>query len=472
MYWPTRLLDVDPILTHHRGQWLDPDKQIARYDDWRDTTTWPTSSRQTEAIGARAAKQADPLEKPGLLGAFCHTWPIDAAIEKFLSDIYVPGTGGRWSFKAGETTNGVVTYDDRFSYSHHGTDPTGGQLVNAYDLVRIHRFGSEDDDAKPDTPTNKLPSSKAMLELARTDEATIRRLNEELFAEAKSEFTDAEPADGTGDDEDEQAEKPSIEWAEGLERTQSGGIADTLGNLTLILTHDPGLQELRWNELAETIDVRNPDKLPWKQAKAGWADADVAQLKLYIENKYSLYSTAKTAEALSIAAAQRAWHPIREYLAALPEWDGTERLDTLLVDYLGAADTAYTRAVTRKTMVAAVARIKRPGVKFDQVLILNGPQGTGKSTLFAKLGGDWLGTCPPTVEHRRVKYLNNVLEGDHGRLKRILGPKGAFKNRTSAYRTLKGMEAMHSLRKGQGTMFAYGHPNPDAVIVNRVFERA
>ena len=82
------------------------------------------------------------------------------------------------------------------------------------------------------------------------------------------------------------------------------------------------------------------------------------------------------------------------------------------------------------------------------------------------------GVCPSTVEHRRVKYLNNVIEGDHGRLKRILGPKGAFKNRTSAYRTLKGMEAMHSLRKGQGTMFAYGHPNPDAVIVSRVFETA
>ena len=54
------------------------------------------------------------------------------------------------------------------------------------------------------------------------------------------------------------------------------------------------------------------------------------------------------------------------------------------------------------------------------------------------------GICPQTVEHRQVKYLNNVIEGDHGRLKRILGPKGAFKNRISAYRTLKGMEAMHS----------------------------
>ena len=72
--------------------------------------------------------------------------------------------------------------------------------------------------------------------------------------------------------------------------------------------------------------------------------------------------------------------------------------------------------------------------------------------------------------YRQVKYLNNILEGDHGRLKRILGPKGAFKNRTSAYRTLKGIEAMHSLRKGQDAMFANKQPNPDAVIVNQVFE--
>ena len=71
-----------------------------------------------------------------------------------------------------------------------------------------------------------------------------------------------------------------------------------------------------------------------------------------------------------------------------------------------------------------------------------------------------------------MKYLNNFIEGDHGRLKRILGPKGAFKNLTSAYRTLKGMEVMRSLRKGQGTMFTYGQPNPDAVIVIWAFETA
>ena len=77
---------------------------------------------------------------------------------------------------------------------------------------------------------------------------------------------------------------------------------------------------------------------------------------------------------------------------------------------------------------------------------------------------------PRTVEHRQVKYLNNVIEGDHGRLKRILGPKGGgFKTPVSAYRTLQGMEAMHALRKGQGRVFAFGRPNADAVIVAKAF---
>ena len=72
-----------------------------------------------------------------------------------------------------------------------------------------------------------------------------------------------------------------------------------------------------------------------------------------------------------------------------------------------------------------------------------------------------------------MKYLNYVIEGDHGRLKRILGPKGGgFKTPVSAYRTLQGMEAMHALRKGQGRVFAFGRPNADAVIVAKAFAGA
>ena len=115
-----------------------------------------------------------------------------------------------------------------------------------------------------------------------------------------------------------------------------------------------------------------------------------------------------------------------------------------------------------------LAKAVRSNASAGYSKVINGDKAPSLARAIAELKSE--GICPPTVEHRQAKYLNNILEGDHGRLKRILGPKGAVKNRTSAYRTLKGMEAMHSLRKGQGTMFAYGQPNPDAMIVNRVFQ--
>ena len=103
----------------------------------------------------------------------------------------------------------------------------------------------------------------------------------------------------------------------------------------------------------------------------------------------SIWSPTKFKDALlAVASAERTYHPIKNYFETL-EWDGIERLDTILIDYLGAEDTAFVRAVTRKTLCAAVARVYEPGKKFDSILVLNGPQGVGKSTLFAILGREW-----------------------------------------------------------------------------------
>ena len=123
--------------------------------------------------------------------------------------------------------------------------------------------------------------------------------------------------------------------------------------------------------------------------KPGWNDSDLASLKVYLSNNYGLYSPTKTKDALLSVAAERAYHPIKEYLESLPQWDNVPRVDTLFIDYFGADDNSYTRAVSRKSMVAAVARIYQPGTKFDSVPILNGPQGIGKSTFYAKLAGKW-----------------------------------------------------------------------------------
>lgn len=377
MYWPSRPLDADFIYRPlDTTDWVNPDDILAEYDNWRDVTTWPVSSRQKDRLNRTVGQQADPLTKPGMVGAFCRAHTIHDAISTFLADVYKPTTGGRYTYIAGESTNGVVTYNDTFAYSHHGTDPAGGQLCNAFDLVRIHRFGTDDADVKPRTPAHKLPSYKRMLDMAKNDEATNRQYADELREQVTADFTD-------------NGQTPDTSWLEKIARKNNGAIEESLGNIALIITNDPGLQEIRYNQLSETIDVRDPQKLPWQQVKPGWSDTDIAQLKLYLEDRYQLYSSTKTMEALDIAAGTRAYHPIRDYLDNLPAWDGVQRIDTLLVDYLGADNTDYVRAVTRKTLIAAVRRIYRPGTKFDTVLILSGPQGTGKSTLFAKLAGDW-----------------------------------------------------------------------------------
>ena len=86
-------------------------------------------------------------------------------------------------------------------------------------------------------------------------------------------------------------------------------------------------------------------------------------------------------------------------LEHLPAWDGVPRVECLLVDYFGAEDSSYTRAVTRKTLVAAIARIYQPGTKFDSVLILNGPQGIGKSTLMLQI-------CQQLCQFAKVLYVS------------------------------------------------------------------
>ena len=102
--------------------------------------------------------------------------------------------------------------------------------------------------------------------------------------------------------------------------------------------------------------------------------------------------------------------------------------------------------------------------------VINTDKNPALAAAIAELKAD--GRCATSVRHRAVKYLNNRIEGDHGRLKRILGPKCGFKTPVTAYRTLKGIEAMHALRKGQGRIFAYGHSNPDVVIVEKAFAHA
>jgi putative DNA primase/helicase len=193
-----------------------------------------------------------------------------------------------------------------------------------------------------------------------------------------------------------------------LELNKNGSVKDTPTNILTIMRNDPRIQGVAYNQMTHLLDVNG--RLPWKQVKPGWNDADLAQLKMYFDRYYGIWSPTKTKDALLSAASERVFHPIKDYLNALPVWDGTERVDTLLIDYLGAEDNRYTRAVMRKTLVAAVARIYEPGIKFDYILVLNGPQGIGKSTFFAKLGGKWFSDSL-TISDMRDKAGAEKLQG-------------------------------------------------------------
>ena len=369
MYWPSTSRNGIFVYEEKDGSLLDPDEFLNKYDDWRDTSTWPVSSRQSEVIDRSLKEQADPLSKEGVIGTFCRTYSVSSAIDIFLKDIYEPSAmTGRYDYIPADSSAGVILYDDKFAYSHHATDPASGRLLNAFDLVRFHRFGRLDDRATESTPPSKLPSFINMCEFAIQDDEVKAQFTKERMEQATIDFTEDN-------------------WQTALELDKQGKIKDTLDNIVLIIRNDSELESIAFNKHRDGIDAR--DGLPWEQMKGGWNDSDNAAVKVYLSNKYGIYSPTKTKDAILAVAAERSYHPIKEYLDHLPEWDGTDRVETLLIDYFNATDNSYTRAVTRKMMVAAVARIVHPGTKFDSVLILNGPQGIGKSTFFAKLAGDW-----------------------------------------------------------------------------------
>ena len=369
MYWPSTSRNGIFVYEEKDGSLLDPDEFLNKYDDWRDTSTWPVSSRQSEILDRSLKEQADPLSKEGVIGTFCRTYSVSTAIDTFLKNIYAPSVmAGRYDYIPADSSAGVILYDDKFAYSHHATDPASGRLLNAFDLVRIHKFGHLDDRATESTPPSKLPSFINMCEFAIQDDEVKAQFTKERMEQATIDFTEDN-------------------WQTALELDKQGKIKDTLDNIVLIIRNDSELESIAFNKHRDGIDAR--DGLPWEQMKGGWNDSDNAALKVYLSNKYGIYSPTKTKDAILAVAAERSYHPIKEYLDHLPEWDGTDRVETLLIDYFNATDNSYTRAVTRKMMVAAVARIVHPGTKFDSVLILNGPQGIGKSTFFAKLAGDW-----------------------------------------------------------------------------------
>lgn len=362
MYWPSTPSNGSFVFLDVEKEWLDPDDVLTAHPEWTDPTRLPTSSRESRANTTASAKVQDPLDKEGAVGFFNRAFfPIGRAIEKYLSDVYEPtGNENRWHYIQSSSMAGVeIIEGGKFVYSHHAKDPAYLKLCNAFDLVRIHKFGDDD--------VNK--SFNAMCELAMQDDEVKRIAMEEKLAQAETDFN---ASDG--------------DWMTRLKyQPRSGQLENSVYNLNLILANDPDFRNFAYNEMANRIQVTGP--LPWERPEGNqfWRDADTAQLKSIIDIRYLPFSSRNHDVAFTKIADDRHFHPVRDYLDSLPEWDGIERVENLFIRYLQADDTPYVRAVTRKTFAAAVARVYVPGIKFDCVQVLDGDQGIGKSTIVKDL---------------------------------------------------------------------------------------
>jgi predicted P-loop ATPase len=362
MYWPSTPSNGNFIYKEVDKDWLNPDDILTAHPEWTDPTRLPTSSRESKANTLSYEKVQDPLEKEGVVGLFNRVYfPVTKAIDAFLSDVYEPTENeDRYHFIESSSMAGVeIKEGGKFVYSHHAKDPAYLKLCNAFDIVRIHKFG--DDDAKK--------SFKSMCNFAmKIDEVKVFATNEKL-AEAEVDFTDL------GDN-----------WKEKLKyQPRSQVLENSVYNLNLILNHDPDFKNFAFNELSNRIQVTGP--LPWERPEGNvfWRDADTAQLKSIMDIRYLPFSSRNHDVAFTKVADDRRFHPIRDYLDSLPAWDGVKRVEDVFIKYLQADDTEYIRTVTRKTFAAAVARIYVPGIKFDCVPVLDGDQGIGKSTILKDL---------------------------------------------------------------------------------------
>ena len=396
MYWPSCCQDSEYICDVCDQPFCSLDGLLGMYGDWHDISQWPQVPGSEALERRRLAKQADPTTKKGIIGAFCRTYSITQAMERFIPGMYEEtAIPGRYSYTGGETTGGAIVYDgDLFLYSHHSHDPCCNQLVNVFDLVRLHMFGDQDNEAKEGTPANKLPSFVAMSHLAMDDKPVADLIAKERFEQAQEAF--AAPTEKPQED---------LAWISQLAVDGNGNYKKTVNNVILVLQNDPLLKgRIVTDEFAGRGLVLGA--VPWNRCteKRLWTDTDNSGFYWYMETYYGITARNNMYDALAIVGEQNKINDVRDYLRGL-KWDGIKRLDTLLSVYLGADDTPYTRAVMRKSLCAAVARAVVGGVKYDNMPIITGPQGIGKSTFLSVLGKAWFSDSLTSFEGKEAAEL-------------------------------------------------------------------
>jgi putative DNA primase/helicase len=184
---------------------------------------------------------------------------------------------------------------------------------------------------------------------------------------------------------------PTGDWRDGLAKTEAGTVRKNLFNACVALREHPELTgKITYDEFNGCTFVAGP--LPWDtRSNRPWSEFDDLAATEWMQDSSVgiLVGPTVVRDAVQRVAYENRFHPVLKYLEGLA-WDGDERLSRWLTTYLGAPQSALTDAVGRKFLISAVARVVRPGCQADHMPILEGPQGTLKSTALRTLvGDDW-----------------------------------------------------------------------------------
>lgn len=464
-YYPGVPKDAPYELLEQEGEPIDVDEVLKSYgsnEAWKDTSLWPTVPGEDAPRLRNGEPAPDPREKPGPVGLFCRTYSIEDVLDNFLTEQYSPSADGRrYTYVKGTTSNGGVVLDNGLWFrSFHGTDPAGCAMngdhnVNAFDLVRIHLFGSRDAETEPDTPVTKLPSYAAMTEWMDALPEVQERKKEEDAEELERTLGDLL----TRGTDREVPEDVDPDWKKKLTRNKKTKLPEaTLNNVILFLENLPEFHgKLFKNPMDDTYLVDGD--LPWWSLRVGgndvyslfgeeeaaklrsglngdkkkWREGDRVEYYTYFE-PLGFPTTGQNNgvldNGLRAVTGRHEYHPIRNYLIDL-KWDGVERLDTVFIRWLGAEDNELNRVITRRWMMAAVDRVMRPGCQFDQILITVGPQGIGKSKLLRYLAKGYFTSSIKALEVGKAtsEMLQGVWIAEIGELDGVKrGEQNAIKN--------------------------------------------
>jgi putative DNA primase/helicase len=409
MFFPTSANPAKYRFEIQDGEWLYPEDILDMYDNWQDPTTWPIQSKESTKTGLSSKELPNPKLKPGIIGAFNEIFEIDNAIETHIPEIYQPAPSmgpDRWSYCLGSSTGGLQVFRNEYVYSWHSTDPLGdGHEYHSFDMVRIHKFG-EDDKGHKDTDPTTYPSFKKMVAYAEKIPAVAgevtRRKKEQALEDMKAMRPEMELIVADNGSIETKEYTPPEGWENSLKRNK-GKIVPTVLQIRTILKNDEYLRKLFAYDEFEHQEVAVVDRLPWREVTPETRqmdDVDDFAIFEHLESIYEISSRIAVKEAFMLQVRERTVHPVREYLRSR-KWDGVPRVENVFIKHLGAEDNPFNRAVTRKTLCAAVGRIMNPGCKFDYVLtLISEKQGLGKSRIVRDLGMKWSSDSFHSVEGR------------------------------------------------------------------------